>query len=412
MVSTFFAIIAIFTFAAILIAINLKALLYICKPNEVLVLAGTTRKTATGHVGYRLIHGGRAIRLPLIERAHRIDLTNMIIEIKVQGAYSKGGIPLDVSGMANIKVASNEPTIFNAIERFLTQSRDDIKRVAKETLEGNLRGVLATLTPEEVNQDRVKFAQNLLHEADYDLSLLGLSLDTLKIQTVSDEKGYLNSLGRKESAKLLMKARIAEADNEALAKARKAENLKLKELTKSEARIGMAKADMNRRVAESVSKQKALESEERAEVATQIAKTEAAILVEKERVEQIRLQLHAEKINKAEALFTKQQALAKGAAAYITENGQALAASIEELGKVWADCGEDAYQIFLAQKMDDILPLISKGMGKLNITNLQVYAKDLISDDSSTVGKSVFYADHIKKLLGSEISSLVGKAKE
>ena len=63
--------------------------------------------------------------------------------------------------------------------------------VARETLEGNLRGVLSTLTPEEVNQDREKFAGELLHEADHDLARLGLELDTLKVQHVSDDKGYL-----------------------------------------------------------------------------------------------------------------------------------------------------------------------------------------------------------------------------
>ncbi len=76
-------------------------------------------------------------------------------------------------------------------------TREQIMAVARETLEGNLRGVLSTLTPEEVNQDREKFAGELLHEADHDLARLGLELDTLKIQHVSDDKGYLDSIGRR-----------------------------------------------------------------------------------------------------------------------------------------------------------------------------------------------------------------------
>src|SRR5438270_918676 len=81
--------------------------------------------------------------------------------------------------------------------------------VARETLEGNLRGVLATLTPEEVNTDREKFAQELLHEADHDLAKLGLELDTLRIQHISDDKGYLDSIGRRQTAELLKRSRIA-----------------------------------------------------------------------------------------------------------------------------------------------------------------------------------------------------------
>ena len=193
--------------AVITAVLVVKKLVHICQPNEVLIFAGPKREMGSRTVGYRLVQGGRGIRIPLLERVHRLDLTNMSIDLRVEGAYSKGGIPLNVGGVANVKVASDQPTIGNAIERFLGKSRAEIMQVARETLEGNLRGVLATLTPEEVNQDRVKFAASLLHEADQDLKRLGLSLDTLKIQHVSDDKGYLDSLGRKQSADLLMRSR-------------------------------------------------------------------------------------------------------------------------------------------------------------------------------------------------------------
>ena len=112
-----------------------------------------------GGWGYRLVKGGSSIRLPLLERALRMDLTNMIIELHVVNAYSKGGIPLKVDGVANIKIAGEEPTIHNAIERLLGKSRKQIEQMAKETLEGNLRGVLASLTPEQVNEDKIAFAK-------------------------------------------------------------------------------------------------------------------------------------------------------------------------------------------------------------------------------------------------------------
>ena len=147
-----------------------RALIRLCQPNEVLVISGGKRRVGAKTVGYRLVQGGRGFIFPLFERVERLDLTNMIIDIRVQGAYSKGGIPLNVEGVANVKIASSEPVIANAIERFLGKPRQEIMAVARETLEGNLRGVLATLTPEEVNQDRVKFAQSLLLEAGEDLS--------------------------------------------------------------------------------------------------------------------------------------------------------------------------------------------------------------------------------------------------
>ena len=87
----------------------------------------------------------------------------------------------------------------NAIERFLGRGLGDIQQVAKETLEGNLRGVLATLTPEEVNEDRLKFADSLAAEVEQDLAKLGLHLDVLKIQHVTDDANYLASIGRERS---------------------------------------------------------------------------------------------------------------------------------------------------------------------------------------------------------------------
>jgi len=71
--------------------------------------------------------------------------------------------------------------------------------------------VLASLTPEQANADQLAFAKSLLEEAEEDLERLGLVLDNLQIQNISDEVCYLDSIGRKQRAELLRDARIAEA---------------------------------------------------------------------------------------------------------------------------------------------------------------------------------------------------------
>ena len=185
-------------FVALLLVI--KNVLYVCQPNEVLIFSGRRRETQDGKIyGYRIIRGGRAIRVPLFETVDRMDLTNMIIDVQVKNAYSKGGIPLNIQGFANIKVPGEEPLLNNTLERFLGRGREAIMKTARETLEGNLRGVLSTMTPEQVNTDKETFAQRLAAEAEHDLSKLGLVLDTLKIQNVSDEVGYLDAMGRQRS---------------------------------------------------------------------------------------------------------------------------------------------------------------------------------------------------------------------
>ena len=141
----------------------LRQLYYICQPSEVLIFAGLRRRTGSGkEVGYRTVRGGSALRIPVLEEVMRLDLSNMIIDLRVENAYSKGGIPLNVSGVANIKISGDEPGIHNAIERLIGKEQDEIRHIAKETLEGNLRGVMASLTPEQLNEDKVTFARTLL----------------------------------------------------------------------------------------------------------------------------------------------------------------------------------------------------------------------------------------------------------
>ena len=195
-----------------------------------------------------MVRGGRALRMPLFELVDSVDLTNIAIDIEVKGAYSKGGIPLNVHGVANVKLPGEEPLLNNAIERFLGRTRQEIMRVAKETLEGNLRGVLAQLTPEEVNQDKIRFAEKLLEEAEHDLYRMGLVLDTLKIQNITDDVGYLNSIGRIQGARVRMDASVAEARAVADANAQQSLNWCASQIAKVDADLAIAQQETNKRV--------------------------------------------------------------------------------------------------------------------------------------------------------------------
>ena len=141
-------------------------------------------------------------------------------EVRVHNAYSKGGSPLSVHAIANVKSASSELVLRNAVERFLGASPGQIAMVAQQTLEGVLREVVAQLTPEEVNEDRLKFADSLIENARDDFDKLGLELDVLKVQHVADDQKYLENLGRGRIATMLRDAANAEnAANQAVAEA-------------------------------------------------------------------------------------------------------------------------------------------------------------------------------------------------
>ena len=334
----------------------IKNLYYICQPSEVLIFAGDRRSVSDGRkVGYRLVKGGSSIRKPLLEKTFRMELTNMIIELRVTNAYSKGGIPLKVDGVANIKIAGEEPTIHNAIERLLGKSRQEVEKIARETLEGNLRGVLASLTPEQVNEDKMAFVRNLLDEAEDDLEQLGLILDNLQIQNISDDVNYLNSIGRKQQADLLRDARIAEAQAKAQSALQTAENLKRTSLRQIEAKIETTRADAERRLQNALSQRKAAISEAESEIAAEVARTEAELAVQRERRKQVEQQLQADVIAPAVAACQEAQAKAKGNAASIVQDGRARAEGIRELAKTWKAAGDNAREIFLFQKLEDLL---------------------------------------------------------
>jgi flotillin len=363
------AVIAIFVIVLMLV---IKRLLYICAPNEVLIFSGGQRASSGRKVGYRTIKGGRAIRIPLFETVDRMDLTNMPIEVQVQSAYSRGGIPLNVHGIANVKVAGEQPVLDNAIERFLGVARDKIMAVAKETLEGNLRGVLATLTPEEVNEDKIKFAQSLLDEAEDDLRRLGLELDTLKIQDVSDDVGYLDSIGRRQSAEVQKRALIAEANSRAESAVRSAMNHQETEISRLEAHLGTLRAENARRVADAQTRGAAVIAEARGKVSARLARAEAELEVQRARIEQVRRQLQADVLEPARAQKAAAEASARGDAAKIVEQGRATAEAMEQIATTWNRVGPGAREVFLMQKIDELVRSVMGTVHDLKVEKLTV----------------------------------------
>jgi flotillin len=406
MIETLLVLLAVALFAIlILVWKNIE----ICAPNEVLIFSGPHRKVNGRTIGYRLVQGGRGFRWPLIEVVNRMDLTNMAIDIRVASAYSKGGIPLNVDAVANVKIASVEPTIGNAIERLLGKSRQDIMTVARETLEGNLRGVLATLTPEEVNQDREKFAESLLQEADQDLTKLGLELDTLKIQNVSDDRGYLDSLGRKQSAAVIMRSRVAEAENKARAAERNANNLENQEIAKINAEVDKARAEAERRVIDAQTRKEAMIAEARGEVVALVAKAQAEVAVQQARMEQVRLQLEADYIKPAEAKRQQMIAEARGDSATIIERGKATAEALRRVATTWREAGDSARQIFVAQKLGALVGSLMSTVGEIKIDKVTFIDQDLARGGSNFAVNAAVTAEQLKHTLGIDVPALLDR---
>ena len=345
----------------------LRSIIVLCPPNCLMVVSGRGGKEAKGRQGYRHYLGGRTFRIPLLERVDYMDLTTIPINISIRNSYSKGGIALDVQAVANVKIASEPKVIKNAIERFLGRDRDDILRAAKDTLEGNLREILATMTPEDVNEDRLEFANRIRKFAGEDLAKLGLHLDILKVQHVTDNSKYLDSIGRQQIAKIIRDAEIAESDAK-----REAENVAAKAKADAhvaketaEAEIAKERNSLRELVAELEAKAKAEEEK------TMAAAREARAIAEQElqeiRAELEKLRLQADKVIPAEALKQARELQAKGKAAPIAENGRALAEALSNISDAWTSAGDQARDIFVIQQLEKLLTMIVETVNDMKI---------------------------------------------
>jgi len=382
-----------------------KQLVYIAGPNEVLIFSGRPSRARGKPVGYRTIKGGRGFRIPLIETVDRMDLTNMVIDVAVTNAYSKGGIPLKVHGVANVKIAGHEPLLGNAVERFLGKDRRGLIKVAKDTLEGNLRGVLSQLTPEQVNDDKISFAENLLEEAEADLSHLGLVLDTMKIQNVADDVGYLDSIGRQKTAQVVMNARINEANAQAQSIQREAENHQTASVRDIEAEMTILEANIKRQVTDAQTAGKAMIAEEIGEVKALIEEARENIKVQTARVQQVERRLQADVVAPAEAQMHQRRADAQAQSARIIEDGKATVSVLNAMIATWKQGGKSAHDIFLMQKMQVLMDSL---VG--TITDVKVDRVTLLPNDGdSTAQKAVTLVEELKAGVGIDIPEVVNR---
>ena len=356
--------------AGVLVLLSLaQRFLYLCKPNEILIFTGRRRADGggslvimgrgTAQAAHRGIASGkgRAWRIPIIERVDKMDVSTISTDIVVQNAYSAGNIPLRIHAIANVKVHSNPALVRNAIERFLGRSRMEVQVVAQQTLEGALREVLAQMTPEEVNEDRLSFAEHLMKAAADDLDKLGLQLDTLKIQSVSDETGYLDFLGRPWSRRRFATRRTP--------RTRPSRRPRRPRPPPTSAPRPPARSPRRRspRAQRPVADRAELDGEARAveEEVIMAAKTaRAAAEQELQRVRRavVSLRLSAEVTIPAEFEKAAAELRAKADAAPTIENGEATVRVLEVTAQAWDRMGPKAKELYVIQNLEDIVSTV------------------------------------------------------
>ncbi|MCG6956070.1 MAG: flotillin family protein [Gemmatimonadetes bacterium] len=408
-----FALAVALLFVVVVAVMTIRSLIVIVPPNRAAVLTGRNRRLTSGErVGYRSVVGGRTLRTPIIETVQHMSLETFPVEISVANAFSKGNIPLNIEAIAAVKIASQPETIFNnAVEKLLGKTEQEIWALAKDTLMGNLRGVLATLTPEEVNEDRLGFGRALAEDAGEDLASLGFHLDVLKIQNVSDERGYLEAIGRKRAAEAVRDAEIAEADATAETRQRQANARQVAEIKEADANVQIAEAQNRLRVRRAELDREAQIVERTARVKAEESEVEAQKALESRRVERETLRLQADVVAPANAERSAAKARAEGEAAPILEKGRASAQVLQMLYDQVKAGGEQAYAVFLAEKLPGLLATSVEAVQGVDIDKVVVIDSGAGTGVSNAVNQRVHGAlgtmEAISSAVGVDISNLL-----
>ncbi len=449
-----FGVLAIAAFGIILVATRYKR----CASDEILVVYGRIR----GGKASRCIHGGAVMVWPLIQEYKKISLIPMTISIPLDNALSLQNIRINVPSTFTVGVSTNPLIMNNAAERLLHLTKNDIEGMAQEIILGQLRLTVASLTIEQINQDRDAFLELIRDNVGAELHKLGLYLINVNIIDITDESNYINSIGKKAAAGAVNKALVDVANAERDGAIGKANADREREVqvaqNVAESEKGQKAAEVDRRVyvqqqeatgvqgenlsrAEIAAYQADLEEKEaaamqRAEVARRTAEMEvqkAQYNLEQERLraeEIVREEISKTQIEiAAEAEAERQRRIAQGEADAILAryNAEAegtkavLEAKANGYKQLVASAGGDpkaAATLLMVEKIEDIVARQTEAISNLQIDKITVWDSGNGGEGGSTANfvSSLIHSlppvHDVAKMAGVDLPNYLGSMKE
>lgn len=343
-------------------------------PNEVLVVYG--RRSQEGR-GYRVVAGGAAFIIPLLEEYSTISLNLIQIPLKIENTPNVDGVLITVEAVGNVKISSDPELLSAAIERFLGYETDEIERQIHDILEGQLRQIIGTLRVEEIVQKREKITEQVTQNAAIDLAKIGIRCDLILVNRISDNLGYIEALGKKRTAEVIRDASIGQAEAERDATINSSNARRAGEQTRldNDAQIAAAQRDLDMKRAQYtalVAEQQAIAAQagpkasamatqevKKQEVKVQEVETEARIALAIKEAERRQKELIATQIRPAEA---------QREAIVLTAEGEANAAVVRAEGEAKATRvraeGQKAAAIATAEA--ERVKLTAEGEGSAN----------------------------------------------
>lgn len=373
-----------------------------CPSDKILVVYGTTGNKGSA----KCIHGGGTFVWPIIQDYAYLSLTPISIDANLTNALSRQNIRVDVPSRFTVGISTDPDYMNAAAERLLGLTPGQIQELARDILFGQLRLVIATMSIEELNNDRDKFLEAISANVEVELKKIGLRLINVNVTDIKDESGYIEALGREAAAKAINEAKVRVAEQDKVGEIGKADAMRETRIRTSEAnalavkgenqaKIEIANSDSTRREAEAEAQRKASAAEKVAEAraleeayaaekdaemaraererSTQTANVIVAQEIEKQR-KIIEAEAEAERARalakgEADAIFAKMEAEAKGYYEVLTKQ----AAGYDKMVQAAGGDADKAYQLLLIEKLPELVRTQVEAVKGINIDHVTVW---------------------------------------
>jgi uncharacterized membrane protein YqiK len=288
-----------------------------------------------------------------------------------------------VRSVIAFKVGNDGESIVNAGQRFLSD-QDQMTTLTGRIFAGHLRSIIGSMTVEEIVTERQKLALEVLDGSKAEMAKIGLSVDSLQIQSIDDlNSGYIDAMAAPHNAAIRRQAQIAQAQaNQAAAQAEQESQRKQAEYARQTAVVqAQYKAEIDQ--AQATSSQVGPLTQAQAQMDVINAQAELA----RRQAELRERQLVAEVVKPAEAEAEKVRILAKADA---------------ERMRIQADAAASNDRVALDRMLIDQLPqIVKEAAGGLANANVNVLngAEGLSEIAAGLVGQGLTILDSIKKNL-------------
>ncbi len=175
-------------------------------PDKAYIISGLRRKP-------KVLIGRAGLKLPFLERKDELIIKQISIDIKT-GDYvpTSDFIGVNIDAVAKVRLMTDQVGIQRAMANFLNMNEGRIAEALVDSLQGNMREIVGTITLKELCNDRKSFGDQVQEKAQLDMNRLGVEIISCNIQHVEDKNDLINALGQDNMAAIQKSASIAKAN--------------------------------------------------------------------------------------------------------------------------------------------------------------------------------------------------------